>query len=216
MKGKFLAVIICSLLVTLVAGAASAGSSTQWVDITSGLQTVSLNQYNGADSLQKVIFEVQGTFSGTIRVENTAAAPQDITATLNGNYTLTKNSVDVVSCIASFSKVYNCTAYDGTVDWGGTSGFADNISKSASNTTTYTVGVDDLSEYIGSGTFDVTVLRQVLATATGSNDMDAWCSATSVGKVGITYVFAPEPGSIVALLTGCVGLVGFGLRRRAK
>jgi hypothetical protein len=215
LKGITFAVIICSLSIVL-AGAACAGSSTQWVDITSGFQTVSLNQYNDADPLEKVIFEVQGTFNGTIRVENTAAAPQDITATLNGNYTLTKNSVDVVSCIASFSKVYNCTAFDGSVDWGGTSGFSDNISKSASNTTTYTAGVDDLSEYIGSGAFDVTVLRQVLATATGSNDMDAWCSAAAVGKVGVTYVFAPEPGSIATLLTGCVGLVGFGLRRRAK
>jgi hypothetical protein len=64
---------------------------------------------------------------------------------------------------------------------------------------------------------------QATSSATGTIDIMAWLATGTVTGTAqqplsafddVTITLIPEPGSMIALLSGLVGLVGFGVRRR--
>lgn len=111
----------------------------------------------------------------------------------------------------------NIPGYDGTADWGGTSGAQHDFGVVKNDIVSFSAD-SDLSQF----TKDTGTNPLFLRTTANFN----W-AATYNGKVltffdtkpditvTVKYGYlVPEPGSILALTTGLVGLVGIGLKRR--
>ena len=172
-------------------------------------------------ALQSVTISVTATVTANVRVENTDTF--NLTPiTFTFEYTPTVN-VDINGGANIFTGI-NPEAtgsagplfYDGNVDFGGTGGSTQTLSGMDSDSTGLAIGPFD-----GNGTIqlDFTTLIQdlnttpfVVASPTGKPFVDS--STYDVDITGtLTYTFAPEPGTLI-LMVSVFGIAGFLRRRR--
>src|SRR5262249_20409435 len=102
----------------------------------------------------------------------------------------------VSSLVTSLSadQTFNASAFDGTIDFGGTSGktFAPQTIN-GSNSTTITAA-SDLAKYIGTGTVSFTEAANASTTATGSANLLVQVNTTASANVTVIYHYAPSDG----------------------
>jgi len=215
---KKLIVIACILCIASLAVAASAATEPQaaWV--------VQLKAVIQGGSLATATF---GTKTGAV---NVFSQPQDAVYTPgSGDYGYVYSSIDDINGVAWQAK----NDYRAPVTVEANSGFAKaevwnlSIAGDVAGTVTLSAWVPT-SQVITSTNLTVelmqgnTVLWTALPNVTGSASSPNYTNATSFAYDGntpinlqlVAFVPVPEPGSLVALLSGLVGLVGYGIRRR--
>lgn len=215
MKGKILAVLICSLLVALVTGAASAAVITDTATVsltaTDWSQVISLQKFHGDIShLAGVVIKLEATGVSEIGYENRASYPADITLTWTATVTMKENGSTILAVAPSYSNTVTPAAFDGNFNWDGTSG--DNFT--TSDTKSDQITKTNLADYVGAGTFDLTILANAISQTIGSGNVASYYLTSASAKATVEYTTLPEPASVVALASGLIGIVGFGIRRR--
>jgi hypothetical protein len=127
-----------------------------------------------------------------IRVENLDTASATIHATISGDLTLSGPSVPGLDTALSADQTFNATAFDGTIDFGGTSGhtFAPQTIN-GSNSTVLTAATD-LAKYEGTGTVNFTVATHASSTATGSANLLLQVNTTAAATVTVIYHYIPS------------------------
>lgn len=206
-------------------------SGTTTLDFPTGL-TISVAQFNtsgGTRTLTSV--DIDATYSGTsqIRFENTGAGTGTVTlsgravafeiqrpggtGTLNDPTALLSD----VRSLTTFSFAY--TAYDGTTDYGGTSGSsstAASYTKPASNSFSDS---PTKATFTGGGNILLPVLNQIGYAVFGGGTSDIVTPSTGSATFTVVYNYTtavPEPrvyGAIGAV--ACLGLLGYR-RLRAR
>jgi len=212
-------VIVLSLLAILLSGTVYAAvitdSETISLASTNWGQAIYLEKFHGniAD-LQSVVITLEATGTGDIWAENLANKAADIQLNWAETVTMKKSGSTLLTAAPSYTDTHTWAAFDGTFDWDGASGdkYA-GLTDTKTSSMTLTSGFGD---YVGAGTFQLDVLADAISWTIGTGNVASYYQTEAGAKATITYNYVPEPGSWIALLTGCVGLIGVGTRRRSK
>ncbi|BFT30726.1 hypothetical protein D210916BOD24_19020 [Alteromonas sp. D210916BOD_24] len=168
--------------------------------------------------LTKISFSIDGDVFGTANVESLDATASTINISLAVTLTLfdLTNSPLVIS-IPLFAQQFNATAFDGVIDFGGTSGatFA-NLNASQGVTEEYTDAAT-LSAFTGPGTITLGFTAAGSSSANGAGNIVTQFATQASGDVSIVYEYqsaeVAEP-SLIALFG--LGLIAVGGIRRSK
>ena len=188
-------------------------STTNW----DGFLTVP--QFGLKCTLNQVCVSFNGTVSTIFSVESLDAAPSVITTNSAAMITLWDPANNLIGSVTpSSSSTFNASAFDGSVDFGGTSGSVVGPVTGSAGFPACAVNPGILSEFIGNGSASFPVHAQGLSTATGPGNLLALIQTQASADITVTYYYTcvPEPSS-VALIVG-FGLSGGALmlRRRRK
>jgi hypothetical protein len=185
---------------TLTRMASIANSPTDWT------QTAGVQQFDPSlGTLLSVDIVSAGTFTSQIQVESLDSAPSTVTGTVSGALTLTGPGVTGLVTTGSFNETFNASAFDGVIDFGGTSGH-DFGPQTASGTQSATLSApSDLASYIGTGNVTFTEVAHATSAAHGAGNLVTHINSSASGTVGVVYHYIPSnclrPGNYTVVLT---------------
>ncbi|WP_187830193.1 choice-of-anchor E domain-containing protein [Siccirubricoccus phaeus] len=173
-------------------------------------------------TLTSVKFTLSGVATGSISFENFAASSATITTQLSAVLTLSRPgggaTIVITTPIANNSD--SVTSFDGTIDFGGTSGRTySGINASDSDEATLTDGVD-LALFTGTGSILLPISAVANSSATGSGNIINQFNTNAGATVTVEYTYTPnvvvpEPLGLSLLGAGLLGLGIVRARRKA-
>src|SRR5579884_4041067 len=160
---------------------------------TGGSQTQSVAQFNPAlGTLNSVQIILNSTLSSDVKVENLDAAPSTVNAQVNGNLSLQGPGGSLLSVTPTISEnTTSLSPYDGTLDYGGTSGH-DFGQQSAAAQQSITL-TSNLSAWEGSGNVALAESAQSTSTVSGSGNEQVHINSEGSGTVTVIYNYTPAP-----------------------
>lgn len=170
-------------------------------------------------TLNSVKVKLEGSVSGTASYENLGGSPEAINLNLQASITLTKpDNTPLVQVVPLVNQADNASAFDGTIDFGGTSGnsFA-NLNANAMDMDTL-VSPADLALFTGPGTISLPISATGTSFASGGGNLIAQFLTEAGASMMVTYDYTPfpvpEPSTFVLL--GMAAIFGLVIRNRRK
>lgn len=215
--------ILAAAALTLVAGSASAASISYSANVpetaTNWTDTLALQQFDASlGTLTSATLTLSGTVTGVAKAESLDTSASQITLDLSA---LIEASVFGQATVAvdvnpADQFVFDAAAFDGTIDFGGTSGInLDTLTDTDTDFTTYTGS--ELANFIGLGTFDVDLVASGLSVATGAGNLITQFNTNALAEVTIEYVYetaaVPLPAALPLFATALGGLAVARRRR---
>lgn len=210
----------------LIASSLAANAATIQFSDSIGLQstnfsdTVNIQQFDSAlGTLTAVTVELVGTAQGNASAESLDASPTTVTLSLTATLTASLAGFGTLAeAVPLVQETVNFTAFDGTIDFAGTSGaeFIDQ-SATASDTQTYTDAAT-LAAFTGTSLLSLDVAGIANSFGTGSGNLLTLLVTNAGADVTVTYTFdeapiVPLPAALPMFLAALGGL-GFMRRRR--
>jgi hypothetical protein len=187
-------------------------TETDWAD------SVSITQFNPAlGTLNSVQINVDAHLEGSARFEHRGNKPATITMGVWADFQVQRPDASyLVGASPGLFADELVTNFDGTLDFGGTSGRTyDPFSADLSNAEV-TSDAADLALFTGTGDIVLPVRADATSGAMGSGNLLLDVQTLASAGVTVTYDYAPvpEPSALVGLAG--MGLVGLGMwvRRR--
>jgi len=220
MRIRQLFLIIVILLASI--GVANATYIIQTVNLptqsTNWASVISINKFDpNLGTLNSIKFEIDGYVSGTSRFENLGPSPSTVTTTLKAVINLKRADNSLIAQVApAVVKVDNATGFDGTIDFGGTSGRTHSgLLGSASATKTSPPPASDLVLFTGPGTINLKVDATGSSSGSGSGNVIYWFTTFAAADVKVTYDYTPpyvvpEPSTLLLIGSGMASIFGFG------
>ncbi|MBM7066319.1 choice-of-anchor E domain-containing protein [Actibacterium sp. 188UL27-1] len=212
------------LCATSVSAATVSYSDSISLQTTNWEEQLSLPQFDTTFGfLNSVTLTLTAMIEGGAAAESKDAAASTVVLDLSATLTAATNLIpEIAKAIPLVVEQFNATAFDGTVDYAGSSGLTlDDLQ--ASDSGSGVVTGSDLDEFIGDGTVEILLTALGTASGTGSGNLSTDFNMDASAAVEITYDYTPSaiavvplPAGAVLMLTG-LGAVGFvGRRRRLK
>lgn len=130
--------------------------------------------------------------ASTIKVENLDGAPATIHATVAGTVTLSGPGVPGLVTNLSADQTFAASAFDGTVDFGGTSGH-DFGPKSATGSNSVTLTApSDLAAFIGTGNVSFTEAAHGTSNGSGAANLLLSIHTQASGSLTLIYHYTPS------------------------
>lgn len=176
-------------------------------------------------NLTSIRFDLSGVVQGSGNAESMDATASTVTLSLGSLLGLTRpdNSTLVVTNPV-FSQTFNFSAFDGGIDFGGTSGgTTGSVSATGSNFFVSSSASDfALFSALGGGTINLGLNAVGASSGTGSGNLIQQFTTAASGVAKVTYTYTattpttdvPEPASL-ALVCGGLGLLA-ARRRKHK
>jgi len=182
----------------LPALAAAQGTATQCftdsvpIQPTNWNSSVTIPKFNpNLGTLQSIQFTISGLVQGQAAVESLDAAPTVINTSFSAQLTLTRPDLSVIVVtipIAMFSDPV--TAFDGVLDFGGTSGVTHpNIMATDSDMATSPPPLSDLVLFTGPGTISLPVTAAATSIATGPGNVVTQFMTSASATVEVCYTY---------------------------
>lgn len=160
---------------------------------TGGSQSQSVAQFDPSlGTLKSVQILLNGKLTSDVKVENLDAAPSAVNAQVNSTLALEGPGGTLLSVAPSITEnSTSLSAYDGTLDYGGTSGH-DFGPQSASAQKSITL-TNNLAAWEGAGSVALTETAQSSSTVSGSGNEQVNISSAGSGSVTVIYNYTPKP-----------------------
>jgi hypothetical protein len=219
---------VCCLLAVLAAAALTSSATAATVTYgpasfgpatTNWSSNLSLPKWDPAlfpgQVLTGVSFTLNGNVTGNASFESLDGAPATINLNLQSTITLTDPNSNVLVTVIPVANISaGASAFDGVIDFGGTSGNSYiGLSGSASNSGSS----GNLALFTGSGNILLPVSAAGTSSASGAGNLITQFSTTAGADASVTYTYTavPEPSTIALAGLGLIALVGLA-RRRSK
>lgn len=185
---------------------------------TNWQETVSLQQFDSAlGTLNSVTVTLEGIVKGIAEAENLGGVTRDVTLKLEALISASTAALGaLVDTLPVISETHSLTAYDGTLDFAGTSGVSTGQHTIGDSKSITLTGMD-MNEFIGMGLVEFIVDALGTSEVTGGGNMVSYFTteASALLKVDYDYTVAQVPLPAAApLLIAALGLMGFASRRR--
>ncbi len=224
---KTLAVVASgSVAAFAVAGNASAAILTESFSATVPLQntnfntSVALSHFDPSlGTLQMVTIGLAGVVQGNASAESLDASPATVNLNLGASITATGPVALSVNVTPVNMQVFNASAFDGVIDFAGTSGIAfTNVTGSDTDSSMLTAPPADLSPYIGLGNVIIGIGALGNSSGSGAGNLITQFQTQAGAEVTITYKYdtgttsTPEPATLLGLMA--FGAAGIASRRK--
>lgn len=219
--------LLIGVLVLLLAGTVPAATLT-FSDDTGTVQNgwigeLRLQKFDPAlGTLNSITFEYGGTLIASVAVESMNGTPAHITTTVEGEITFYPAPYDLIPYLRTWlqcNRSFDATAYDGVLDYGGTSGitFPDDVWNGSTGGFSNLSDPTYLSLFTGLGQIAIPCEVSGTSVSSGPANLAVLTRMVARGQATVIYDYTPvpEPSGILALLPGIAGLVGvLRMRRR--
>jgi len=188
------------LLIVLVAQAAGAAtisySSSIPLSTTNWEKQISLPQFNPAlGTLESVEIRLAAYVEGMAFFENMDAEPTEVTTELSAQISLHDSALTAVA-FPIHTVVDSVEAFDGDVDFGGTSGKMYAGLAADDSAADQTTDPSRLSQYTGTGTIDFTAQATGKSRVVGPGNLAAGFQTKAKADVTVIYTYSDIPGAI--------------------
>ena len=185
----------------------TAGASAQSVSHTDSIPLMTTNWTNSVTiprfdpnlgSLQSISFELQAFTQGAVQFESQDAQPTTVTLNFVVGISLMRpNSTILVTSTPALQQVAPVTAFDGTLDFGGTSGGSlPNLAQSATETHVSPRPLSDLALFTGPagnpGTINLPVQALGQSQGSGAGNLTLIFMSQAGANVTVTYNYIPD------------------------
>ena len=172
-------------------------------------------------TLDSVTLTLFGHLEGSAKAESNNIGARDVTLNLGATLKLVNpvSGSTLVQTTPLVSNSFNAASFDGTADFGGTSGRSYlGLSANHSTARTFTDGVT-LAMFTGTGAVTTRLSAQGASSYLSSGNIDTQFRTKASGYASVTYAYhttaVPEPGTWALMLSG-LGMIGMlASRRRA-
>lgn len=149
-----------------------------------------LSQFNPAlGALQSIQIKVDGRIISDIKLENLDDELSVVSGKVSGNVLVSGPGFNLNVNIAGNAAITKTLpAFDGTIDFGGTSGVSLG-STTATGSNTQTLTGSSMSSYIGTGSVNLSFLAQATTQASGGGNLTANITNQGGGTVTVTYSY---------------------------
>lgn len=172
--------------------------------------SVSVPKFNpGLGTLTKVIFELSGHVEGQARFESLDAGPTTISMQLAAQINLQRPDLSsLVVALPLAMTMDNATAYDGTMDFGGTSGKTYPALAGNDLEMSMTTAPLDLALFTGVGNIMLPVMATGASSGSGAGNLLLQFNTSASSEVTVTYEYTviPEPATAMLVSLGALGL----------
>ncbi|HEY1859849.1 MAG TPA: choice-of-anchor E domain-containing protein [Gemmataceae bacterium] len=164
-------------------------ATTDWT------RTQSVNQFNPSlGTLTAVEVTNSGTLTSHIKVESLDGASAAVTGTVSGNLTLTGAGFpSLVTSTNAATENFQAGAFDGTIDFAGTSGKDFGNKSSGGSKSTVLTSPTDLANFIGLGKVSFTDTAHATSSADGAGNLLSQINSTAQAIVTVKYDYIPAP-----------------------
>jgi hypothetical protein len=132
------------------------------------------------------------TMTTEVKLENLDNLPATIVTNIAGNVAFNGPGVSNLSSVLSTQQSFNASAFDGNIDFAGTSGHDTGLVTVQANSSTTLTAAGDLAAYIGTGQVTLTATAQTSSTSSGSANLLQLLHTTAAGHVQIVYHYLPN------------------------
>jgi hypothetical protein len=181
---------------------------------------VSIPKFNPLlGTLTKITYTLAGHIEGDARGESLDASPATVNLNLAASLTLRRPDQSIIlTDLPSISRSFNASAFDGTIDFGGTSGqtFSGLISDVTETASSPPLLLSDLALFTGTGDILLPVVAAGTSSGTGAGNLITQFSTRASARVTVEYEYTPStvPEGGMTLVTLAVGLLSLGGLRR--
>ncbi|MGL4603022.1 MAG: choice-of-anchor E domain-containing protein [Iodobacter sp.] len=187
--------------------------NTNWTD------SLNIQKFNTAlGALQSVSLDLYSNVTGTARFESLDSSATTVALDLGGIIRLATAAADatLITVNPLVANKYNVTAFDGSIDLGGTSGKTINGLQAADSASVTLNSASWLSFFTGSDTVALNLTAAGKSSASGSGNLISQFSTNADAGYKVTYNYiatpVPEPETYALMGLGVIAL----LARRRK
>jgi len=171
--------------------------------------------------LNSIAFELSGNLLGTARFENLDALPSTVTMFLSSQIRMLRPDTSIILvAIPIVATADYVAAFDGILDYGGTSGITyAGLAANKFVTSSSPPPGSDLALFTGLGTIALPVIAIGNSGGNGAGNLRLDFSTAASAEVVVKYYFTPipEPSTLFALLSGLGGIAGsITLRKKRR
>lgn len=172
--------------------------------------SVTVPKFNPAlGTLTKVIFELSGHVEGQAKFESLDASPTMISMQLAAQVKLQRPDLSsLVIALPLAMTMDNASAFDGTMDFGGTSGKTYPALAGDDLEMSMTTAPVDLALFTGPGNIMLPVMATGASSGSGAGNLLLQFSTSASSDVTVTYEYTviPEPATALLISLGAMGL----------